>query len=434
MPEPQNETNLSDSGSYLPDVSVTFAGSENGSSATGLSGVKSTNTSKPDNLAAQSYRGSDTIPSSQPAVQSSTSRQGEVFGTFELATVLSYYDLGVIQTIVPFKRGSRKSPKLILKTDKGRYLLKRRADGRNDAERVMFSHSVQLQLARREFPMPKLMLTRRTRSSILQFDGHIYEVFEFIKGSLYDQSMMATQQAGQVLSLFHRILRNYESQYEASTGSYHNAPAVNKAIDRLPEAIQAAEPETKSDSDQQQTTQTLLNALSELYETAVQKVDTAGYGDWPKQPVHADWHPGNLLYRGNGEEQQVVAVVDYDACRILPRITDIANGVLQFSIIGQGENPDDWPAQPDLTRFKRFLRGYQFNVDKKPHVRLSDEERTVLPDLMIEALVGESVIPIANTGRFGEMSALPFLRMVKHKAAWIDEHREQLWALGSVED
>ena len=46
-----------------------------------------------------------------------------------------------------------------------------------------------------------------------------------------------------------------------------------------------------------------------------------------------------MLYRDN----HVVAVIDYDSARQLPRIIDIANGALQFSIVGGDEDVGKWP-------------------------------------------------------------------------------------------
>ena len=71
-----------------------------------------------------------------------------------------------------------------------------------------------------------------------------------------------------------------------------------------------------------------------------------------------------------------VAVIDYDSARLLPRIIDIANGALQFSIIGGDEDVLKWPDYPDESRFKRFLRGYD------EVMLLSQAEIRAIPPLM----------------------------------------------------
>ena len=43
----------------------------------------------------------------------------EKFSADELAIVLSHYDIGVIEAIKEFPRGSRKAPKLLVQTVRG---------------------------------------------------------------------------------------------------------------------------------------------------------------------------------------------------------------------------------------------------------------------------------------------------------------------------
>src|SRR5215813_62810 len=78
----------------------------------------------------------------------------------EAAAVCSHYDLGVVHEVRRFRRGSGHSPKVLLKTSKGLFLLKRRGgggaggptggeapQGRADPHRVAISHEAQLYLA-----------------------------------------------------------------------------------------------------------------------------------------------------------------------------------------------------------------------------------------------------------------------------------------------
>ncbi len=151
---------------------------------------------------------------------------------FELAVVLSHYDIGVIEAIKPFPRGSRRAPKLAMRTDLGPCLLKRRAPGKDDPYKVAFCHEIQLQLAHHQFPLPHLIGTRRDNNSMLIYRAQIYELFEYIKGTGYDNSLEATQDAGKILALFHKLLANHKSQYEPARGSYHASRSVAKALNQ----------------------------------------------------------------------------------------------------------------------------------------------------------------------------------------------------------
>ena len=125
-----------------------------------------------------------------------------------------------------------------------------------------------------------------------------------------------------------------------------------------------------------------------------------------------------MLFRG----PRVVAVIDYDAARVQQRVLDIANGALQFSILGGGEDTSTWPDYLDESRYKRFLRAY----DAVPDAMISRAELKVIPPLMIEALIAESVIPIAATGQFARMKGLGFLQMVERKVRWMQENATRL--------
>ena len=118
----------------------------------------------------------------------------------------------------------------------------------------------------------------------------------------------------------------------------------------------------------------------------------------------------------------MVAVIDYDAARIQQRIIDVANGALQFSILGGGDDPARWPDGIDESRFKRFIRGYE----SVPNCVISRAELRTVPFLMIEALIAEAAIPIAATGSFARMEGTDFLLMVERKVRWFQEHGERL--------
>lgn len=341
----------------------------------------------------------------------------QTFAADELAIVLSHYDLGIIEAIQEFPRGSRKAPKLILRTkDKDDlYLLKRRARGKDDPYKVAFCHAIQMHLAEKQFPLPHLIGTRSKNNSMLKWNGRTYELFEYIKGNSYDSSLEATTEAGRILALFHKLLKDYEPKYDPPRGSYHASRSVANSTNAIPTTLRKSEP-TLDFGDLGRVTQ----FLHESYTRAAEAVNQMGLPDWPEQIVHSDWHPGNMLFRGN----RVVAVIDYDAARLQQRIIDAANGALQFSILGGGDDPSQWPDYIDESRFKRFIRGY----DSVPEAMLSRAELRVVPHLMIEALIAESVIPIAATGFFARMRGSQFLAMVERKVRWLQEHVDHLIA------
>lgn len=337
----------------------------------------------------------------------------EKFATDELAIVMSHYEVGIIESIKEFSRGSRRAPKLLVTTDRGTFLLKRRARGKDDPFKVAFSHALQLYLASQQFPLPHLIGTKTENNSMLQYNGLVYELFEYIPGTGYDNSLESTYEAAKVLALYHKLLRSYTPEFEAPHGSYHANKTIVTGFEQLPVTL------SRSDRMREVSDEQVLGTvkyLGEIYQQASDKVEQMGLSRWPMQITHCDWHPGNMLF----QQHRVVAVIDYDAARLQQRVIDLANGALQFSIIGGSDDPTKWPEYVDESRFKRFIRGYD-DVDV-----ISTAELDVLPWLMIEALVAESVLPIAATGSFGRMEGYGFLQMIERKVRWIGANMAQL--------
>jgi hypothetical protein len=94
--------------------------------------------------------------------------------------------------------------------------------------------------------------------------------------------------------------------------------------------------------------------------------------------------------------------------------------MLQLSIVGGRPNPADWPAYLDQAKLVQFLSGYRELREIK------QDRQDSLPDLMIETMIAEAVLPIAATGFFGNFSGLDFLKMIQRKCKWIEQNRKTL--------
>lgn len=341
----------------------------------------------------------------------------ERFSPSELAVVLSHFDLGVIQSAKEYARGSRRSPKLLIHTAAGRYLLKRRAQGRDVPDRVLFAHQLLQHLRSRKFPVPALVLTRDSQESMFQHHDQVYEIFEYLQGERYDGSLEETQHAGKTLARFHRMVGEFETAWFPAARSYHNAHHVLSSLNTIPTTTASHDSVIGHEAELLTTTQELY----ERYDEATAAVNAAGFADWPEWITHGDWHPGNMLFAG----QKVSVVLDFDSARMNPKITDVANGLLQFSILRSEGDPAEWPDFFDVTRMRRFFAGYLSQAD------VPRDQRRVIPDMMIEAMIAECVFPIAVTGSFGHIPGFGVLQMLKRKVRWLIGNRERLlgWLL-----
>ena len=341
-------------------------------------------------------------------------RDHDRFEAAELGVVLSHYDLGVIARIRTFPRGSRRAPKVRISAADGEFLLKRRAPGRDDPQRVAFAHDLQRLLAHHGFPVPELLPARSDGSTMLQVGPRIYEMFRFVAGERDDRTPTAARTAGSALGLLHRTLADHRPAYTPPSGTYHAAAGLDGALRTVPRMVAATEPAcSQSDIERQ------CGYLGEVYRDAARRAEAAGLGDAEPRVIHGDWHPGNLLYR-NGE---IAAVLDFDSARMAPRLLDVANAALQFSmIITDPEDPERWPVRLDVKRIEALLTGY----DHAAEAPVGLEQRKAIPWLILEALIMESIVPIAAEGRFGPLSGRAFLNMVERKVRWLKPRATKL--------
>ena len=126
-----------------------------------------------------------------------------------------------------------------------------------------------------------------------------------------------------------------------------------------------------------------------------------------------------MLYK----DGEIIAVIDFDSLRVSPRVSDIANGALQFSMrMGDVENVDSWPDSFRGHTIQSLVQSY----DQFTKLPLMASERSIIPFLMIEALIVESVIPIIKSGSFGRVRGSSFIRMVERKLRWLEPRTQRV--------
>lgn len=333
------------------------------------------------------------------------------FDPAELAIVLSHYELGVIQSIAQFRRGSASTPKLLIRAEAGTFVLKRRAASADAPQQARFAHELQLRLGAAGFPLPQLVGTRSTKRTILELSGKVYELFRYLEGSRFTGSPAQCAASGWALALFHQLAAEAGSDQSRQAPSYHANPVVSAKLRALDPARLIGE--------QPGPAAALALTLADRYDQAAARIEALGFAGWPRQTIHGDWHPGNMLF----EADRLAAVIDYESARTDARCVDLAGAALQTSMLtAPGQPPHLWPENLHTDRYKAVLSGYEQCMQQRRSTLLSTAELKALPDLMAESLIAEAIAPIAATGKFGEHGAWSMLCMVDRKTRWILEH------------
>jgi len=337
-----------------------------------------------------------------------TQQERVKFRTKELAIILSHYDLGEIREIHSFRRGNIHSPKSIINCVKGKYLLKRHGGGRDNAQQTQLKMELHQFLEKKGFCLPRLVPTRRGDTGVVEMEGNIYELFDYVEGDSYDGSVEATAAAGRCLRELHEMLADFRPSLSLSEQTYHNSEAVRRGLKRIFPGI------SKHDSvmGMEPQLQVLRAELSDAYNEAAERAEQAGYSQLNSAIGHGDWHPGNMSFL-NGK---ITGVFDFDTIKKMPVYGDVANGCLQFSLIAVGKDPVNWPDHMDTERARFFLRAYE------PETRWERKSLELIVSLMIEAMIAEAIGPIVATGMFAHIPGFRFLRMIARKIAWLEEN------------
>lgn len=391
-------------------------------------------------LAGSPFLSLDPVVSGGPRISSRVTPAAKITAG-ELVLVCSRYDLGAIRSLRRFRGGSRQSPKVLIESDRGWFLLKRRGEkpptGAEGLERAELAHRVQFYLGERGYPVAGLVRTRgvaeREGPSLLDLNGSAYEMFRFVRGVRFDRSPAQAREAGRRLCELHALLVEFTAVDQSAPAtntpalSYHNHPAAERTILELPARL-ASLPRAGASLLTIQT-RPFCERLAAAYRFAAERAERLGVSRRPAQLIHGDWHPGNLLYSIE-DPRDIVAVLDFDSLRLGPAILDVANGAFQFAVSRRaGTGEPDSPACPapsrapalslNPDRFSGFLAG----------CRLAPEDPPAVPWLVIQAMIIETVAPIAATGRFGKLPALPALAMAVRAAEWAAADADRLVSL-----
>jgi Ser/Thr protein kinase RdoA (MazF antagonist) len=346
-------------------------------------------------------------PSAQPE-QPGRVVAREKFSAREIAQVLSHYDIGVIQEIREYRRGSRRAAKLKLVAERGEFLLKRRAVGRlfdSDRARAAASHKLQQFATRSGVPVAGLVALK-SGGTLLEFGGRLYELYQWVPGARYARHAEQARAAGIALARMHGAFANVELLEELPLGGFSEPDPVRAMIEQ---ARERARPRT-AEADHEMLDGSVEQLLSHLLRIEA-KLQARGLPLQRTAICHGDFHPGNTLWFGD----TLGAVIDFDSARHESVAAEIANACLQFSVKHRtGENPLDWPVGLEPENLRAFVAGYA----AAPAIDLR-EIAPLVPWLMMSAIIAEAASPIARDGDFAGIAPAPFLRATANLVDWI---------------
>lgn len=311
----------------------------------------------------------------------------ESFAREEVMRVLEHYPIGSVQSVREMIAGSSEAPKAVIESQLGKLMLKRRARGLEHASLVGFAHEVILGCLGLGVCVPPLIGTTKDNNSMCQIGDRTYELFVFIEGTVFDQSIAHARQAGMLLGELHKAMDSVTTSFEATVES------------------SVLNPE-----------RTAAHRLSDETGRTVKRIMEYGLDSHranarPSAIVHGDWHPGNMIFDG----PEVVAICDFDNCRLGSRDRELAQAMVYLSMqrptVGNDQNsPNNNPSTEHLFE---VWDGYHAFSPIRANPRLITG---LLPAVLLDEALASSP---SERG-----SAL--IKVAVAKAMWFDEHMSEI--------
>ncbi|MFC1715193.1 phosphotransferase enzyme family protein [Candidatus Poribacteria bacterium] len=297
--------------------------------------------------------------------------------TQDFNSVLKQYALGPLSSDAEREGGASSNVNFALDTPQGRYFCRVRGGFR---EKDTLLHSVLAHLTEKQFQTAPLMHTT-AGGTYVQHENRFYELFPFIQGEEFQQGNLEQFAAmGGLLAQFHQCMRDFGCPIplESFEGFFNNYPDLHRQED----FIQYARQEIQSKEDPTELRQRLSNALAQIRQALEQVTSNWKQieSDLPRVFVHGDYHPGNVLFKGN----EAAYACDFDFVMPAERIYDIITALVWWS----------WPppesgekAPPDasyLEACREFLANY--NVQSIQPLT-AQEMQALVPDMQRQLLL-----------------------------------------------
>lgn len=319
----------------------------------------------------------------------------------EIDAVIRHYRVGKVSDIRELPEGSVYSPKVILETERGTLLLKRRARGLDMPALVAFGHQVQLGCLAHGLCVPPLLATEHDGNSMVQHQDHIYELFVYIRGQRFDPSRPEhARQLGEMLQRTHcamdQTLTTFEPAVETETIDLARLAPLRANEQHLPEGIARG-----------------CERVMHLAHDIVQANAKA------PAIVHGDWHPGNMIFH----EDTLIAICDFDNTRLGSRERELAQALVHASLVAPkpGQTASQSAPEPSRARLEGFWSGFR--------TQGGEANARTIAGLMPAVMIDEA---LAAVGPSMDERHIPLLTGVWRKASWLDEHQQQLIELLSA--
>ena len=259
-----------------------------------------------------------------------------------------------IEQVAEIEANSNNFKISVLKEESPVYFLLRRYPENRDISSVMGTHEVLRYLKEHNLKAPEIVKAD-SGEDIAAEAPYSYTLFKFLKADHYrgtlEELESAAEEFGKMDSLLSR-LPNKEKLEKMVAFPEKFLQLREFSVSVWKNIFEAAEKHYQNTHEE---FDAKLLSLKDFISEAVGKTPSEIYGGLPKQIIHFDLHPHNLLTDGN----ELVAILDFDSLRHLERMRGVAFAMHRLArqhIVFS--KPKDIKSAVDKAR-EIFLRSYQ---------------------------------------------------------------------------
>lgn len=253
-----------------------------------------------------------------------------------------------------------------------------------------------------------------------------FAVYDFLNGEdryTWDNNLLKDKEfasSAEVLAIFHNASRDYDPQ-----GRERVEPKIMEFVPTLSDTFKEF---TKLNLGYNRYHTYYLKNIDEILEVIDQtKIPAESMKKMPYNPVHSDYHPGNLKFEGTS----AVGIFDFDWAKIDLRLFDVCLALAYFC--------SAWEDLPDgstdgvlrLDKCRIFIQAYQNKLKELNGLSpLNETEIEYFPTMMAAAnlyLINWDVT--AYYADYENLNVFEYLFYLQHNVRlmkWIENHKQEL--------
>lgn len=233
--------------------------------------------------------------------------------------VRAHYNFGHVGTPVPMPLAhQRRHRKLVVETDRGKFLLKTYKNDPVVLDALRFQHRLSEHLDAHRLPIARIQRAK-DGMKIIQQDSWALEMQEFIEGASMKVSHQTLATSAEVLGRLHDICREFPCPHRDSR-MWRFSEVPRESFAHMYHAAR--------DEDDPSEATALCNALALFLRDAAAELSLSARSRFETGLIHGDWHGGNLLF----QHHTLRAIIDLEFAGDGCYLEDLAYGISNLCV------------------------------------------------------------------------------------------------------